>query len=297
VPVNKRSESAVMVELQIQRHTSSMVKQLTREKNCKPPIISKLVFAAVPQILTRRLFANHVSSAASPFLPSFHNFPAKLHNNLPELNGQAEPLTAHFDHRSQFRCQENAYIKAKPVLAVYGSPCDYRLARNDFHNCGFAASAGIQVKGSQSKRFLLSFNGRVNKKNISERKVLVRRRNCLLSFYPEGQLKVVHRRFLRSFTAHGQSKIQNQALKQPHLGAGRLLKMFTTQKIRRVDSNVSKTFLNWGLFLLALPHSPILTRPIPKKLSVLEPPTITANLLRRICSRFTDCLSSNKSRQ
>ena len=146
-----------MVELQIQRHTSSMVKQLTREKNCKAPIISKLVFAAVPQILTRRLFANHVSSAASPFLPSFHNFPAKLHNNLPELNGQAEPLTAHFDHRSQFRCQENAYIKAKPVLAVYGSPCDYRLARNDFHNCGFAASAGIQLKGSN--------------KTISEQKV------------------------------------------------------------------------------------------------------------------------------
>ena len=116
------------------------------------------------------------------------------------------------------------------LLCMAGSPCDYRLARNDFHNCGFAASAGIQVKGSQSKRFLLSFNGRVNKKNISERKVLVRRRNCLLSFYPEGQLKVVHRRFLRSFTAHGQSKIQNQALKQPHLGAGRLLKMFTTQK-------------------------------------------------------------------
>ena len=131
-----------------------------------------------------------------------------------------EPLTAHFDHRSQFWCQENAYIKAKPVLAVAGSPCDYRLARNDFHNCGFAASAGSS--------------------------------RCL----------------------------------QP--------------KKPRVDSNVSKTYINaliWGWFLLALPHYPILTRPIPKKLSLLGPPTITADLLRRICSRFTNCLSSNKSRQ
>ena len=40
---------------------------------------------------------------------------------------------------------------------VWLAPYDYRLAGNDFHNCGFAASAGIQLKGSN--------------KTISEQKV------------------------------------------------------------------------------------------------------------------------------
>jgi hypothetical protein len=46
-------------------------------------------------------------------------------------------------------CQEteNAQIKVTPFLAVYCC-LHYRIARNDFHNCDFAASTGIQAKES-----------------------------------------------------------------------------------------------------------------------------------------------------
>lgn len=59
----------------------------------------------------------------------------------------------------------------RPRNSVWLAPHDYRLARNDFHNCGFAESAGIQQKGSSNaismqKVSAIVQNGRVNKKHI-----------------------------------------------------------------------------------------------------------------------------------
>ena len=72
------------------------------------------------------------------------------------------------------------------------------------HTCGFAASEGIQLKGSTKTHLRaegLSFNGKANKQNISEWKVSVHRsthklnqhilgRRLWLSFYQKGQRNV-----------------------------------------------------------------------------------------------------------
>ena len=130
---------------------------------------------------------------------------------------------------SVFRCHvwlpEGISKRNLFLLCTVSSPCNCRLARNDFHNdAGLLWTSCIQFKGSQSKRLLLSFDSRINKKTWFKGKVLVHRK-CCLWFYPKGQLKVcIHGRSLWSFTAHGPKnpKFHIEAPNQPRLGAGRL---------------------------------------------------------------------------
>ena len=141
----------------------------------------------------------------------------------------------------------------RPRNSVWLAPHDYRLARNDFHNCGFAESAGIQLKGSsnpismQKVSAIAQWQGQ--QKNISEWKVSVGRsmhrvnwqhilgRSFLLLFHqPRPRKGYLHRRFLLSFIAQGQSKSKEKALQQPRLGAGRLLKIYTETVVRTAMS-------------------------------------------------------------
>ena len=76
------------------------------------------------------------------------------------------------------RNRKCTYQRGTLSCCVWLAPNDYRLARSDFHNCGFAASAGIQLKGQtktiseQKVSAIFQWQGQ---KNISEWKVSVRR--------------------------------------------------------------------------------------------------------------------------
>ena len=76
------------------------------------------------------------------------------------------------------------------------------------------ARAFNYITGISEQKVPAIFHGRVNQKNISRRKVLVRRRNCLLAFCPKGQRHI----YIDGFYDHSLPMV-NQNSRNKHLNS------------------------------------------------------------------------------